>query len=269
MRSYRRQSWAETFKEIWEYREVLYFLTLRNLKVRYRQTVLGVAWAVIQPLALMSLFVLVAEKLLTVSSEGVPYPLFAFAALVPWGLFSQSLTFAAPSVVQDMNLVSKVYVPRLLIPLAAVGILLVDFVIALALLVGMMAWYSTTPELAALLWIPSLTLLALVTSLAVGIWLSALMVMYRDVRVLVPFLAQVLLFLTPIAYSSSLVPERWRVMYAMNPMVSVVEGFRAALLGTSAPTGGMVAASVTVAIALLGVAFWYFRRVDRTFADVI
>jgi lipopolysaccharide transport system permease protein len=266
---HRRKSWAASYREIWEHREVLYFLTLRNLKVRYRQTVLGAAWAVLQPLALMGLFVLVVEKLMTVRSGGAPYPLFAFAALVPWGLFSQSLTLAAPSVVQDMNLVSKVYVPRLLIPLAAIGILLVDFMIALGILFAMMALYSTAPHLDALVWIPSMTLLALVTSLAVGIWLSALMVMYRDVRAVVPFLVQALLFLTPVAYSSNLVPERWRLIYGLNPMASVVEGFRTGLLGTSPPAGRMVAASVIVAVALLGVALAYFRRVDRIFADVI
>jgi lipopolysaccharide transport system permease protein len=265
----RRRSWTASYNEIWEHREVLYFLTLRNLKVRYRQTVLGAAWAVLQPLALMGLFVLVAEKLMTVGSEGVPYPLFAFAALVPWGLFSQSLTLAAPSVVQDMNLVSKVYVPRLLIPLAAIAILLVDFVISFGILVALMGLYSTAPHLDALVWIPSMTLLALVTSLAVGIWLSALMVMYRDVRAVVPFLIQFLLFLTPIAYSATLVPDRWQVVYGLNPMASVVEGFRTGLLGTSAPPGQMVAASVIVAVALLVVALTYFRRVDRIFADVI
>jgi lipopolysaccharide transport system permease protein len=264
-----RTGWTASYQELWEYREVLYFLMLRNLKVRYRQTVLGVAWAVLQPLALMGLFVLVVEKLLTVRSEGVPYPLFAFAALVPWGLFSQSLTLAAPSVVQDMNLVSKVYVPRLLIPLAAVGVLLVDFLITLGMLFAMMAFYSTSPDLLAVVWIPCLTLLALVTSVAVGVWLSALMVMYRDVRAVVPFLAQALLFLTPVAYSSNLVPERWRVIYGLNPMASVVEGFRSALLGTDAPAGGMLAASAVVAVALLGGALTYFRRVDQIFADVI
>jgi lipopolysaccharide transport system permease protein len=266
---YGRKGWAAGCQEIWEYREVLYFLTLRNLKVRYRQTVLGAAWAVLQPLALMGLFVLVVEKLLTVRSEGVPYPLFAFAALVPWGLFSQSITLAAPSVVQDMNLVSKIYVPRLLIPLAAIAVLLVDFLITLGILFGMMAFYSASPDVAALLWIPCLTLLALITSIAIGVSLSALMVMYRDVRAVVPFLTQALLFLTPVAYSSDLVPERWRVVYALNPMVSVVEGFRSALLGTDAPTGNMLAASVIVAVIILGAALMYFRRVDRIFADVI
>jgi lipopolysaccharide transport system permease protein len=264
-----RKGWAASSREIWEYREVLYFLTLRNLKVRYRQTVLGGAWAVLQPLALMGLFVLIVEKVMAVRSGDVPYPLFAFAALVPWGLFSQSLTLAAPSVVQDMNLVSKVYVPRLLIPLAAIAVLLIDFLITLAILFVMMALYSTSPDPAALIWIPALTLLALVASVGVGVWLSALMVMYRDVRAIVPFLVQFLLFLTPVAYSSTLVPERWRVVYALNPMATVVEGFRSALVGGDPPGAAMITASTIVAIALLVGALTYFRRVDRIFADVI
>jgi lipopolysaccharide transport system permease protein len=264
-----RKGWVASYREIWEYREVLYFLMLRNLKVRYRQTVLGAAWAVLQPLALMGLFVLIVEKVMTVPSGGVPYPLFAFAALVPWGLFSQALTLAAPSVVQDINLVSKVYVPRLLIPLAAIAVLLIDFLITLAILFVMMALYSTSPDPSAVIWIPALTLLALVTSVGVGVWLSALMVMYRDVRAVVPFLVQFLLFLTPVAYSSTLVPEQWRVVYGLNPMASVVEGFRSALVGGAPPGAGMVAASTGVAIALLVGALTYFRRVDRIFADVI
>jgi lipopolysaccharide transport system permease protein len=198
-----RKGWVAISREIWEYREVLYFLTLRNLKVRYRQTVLGAAWAVLQPLALMGLFVLIVEKVMAVRSGAVPYPLFALAALVPWGLFSQSLTLAAPSVVQDMNLVSKVYVPRLLIPLAAIAVLLIDFLITLAILFVMMAIYSTSPDPSALIWIPALTLLALAASVGVGVWLSALMVMYRDVRVVVPFLVQFLLFLTPVSWKAS------------------------------------------------------------------
>ncbi|TML96404.1 MAG: ABC transporter permease [Actinobacteria bacterium] len=268
-RLHKRKSWTASSREVWEYREVLYFLVLRNLKVRYRQTVLGAAWSVLQPLAFMGLFVLIVEKLMTVRSEGAPYPLFAFAALVPFGLFSQSLTLAAPSVVQDINLVSKVYVPRLLIPLAAVGALVVDFLISLAILFAMMAIYSTSPDLSALVWIPSLTVLALVTSVAVGVWLSALMVMYRDVRAIVPFLAQVFLFLTPVAYPTSLVPDRWLIIYGLNPMASVVEGFRSALLGSEPPPARMLAASVIAAIALLGAALSYFHRVDRVFADVI
>jgi lipopolysaccharide transport system permease protein len=268
-RFHKRKSWTATYHEVWEYREVLYFLVLRNLKIRYRQTILGGAWSVLQPLALMGLFLVIFERLIAVGSEGVPYPLFALAALVPWGLFSQSLTLAAPSVVGDMNLVSKVYVPRLLIPLSAIGALVVDFLITLAILFVVMAIYSTSPDLSALAWIPSMTLLVLVTSVAVGVWLSALMVMYRDVRAIVPFLVQVLLFVTPVAYSTSLVPDRWLIVYGLNPMASVVEGFRSGLLGTDPPAARMLAASTIVAFALLGAGLSYFRRVDGIFADVI
>jgi lipopolysaccharide transport system permease protein len=255
--------------DLWEYREVVYFLVLRNLKVRYRQTALGAVWAVVQPLALMGVFVVFAEHVINVPSDGVPYPLFAFAGLVPWGLFAQSLTGASDSVVRDTNLVGKVYVPRLALPLAAVAALLVDYVIALGILFVVMAIYGTFPDVSAILWVPLLSGLALVLALAVGVWLSALMVMYRDVRALVPVLLQMWLFATPIAYPSSLVPEAWQTLYGLNPMAGVVEGFRSALLGTPAPSAAMVAVSAGVSIALLAGGLAYFRRVDRTFADVI
>lgn len=248
---------------------MLGFLIVRNLKTRYRQTVLGAVWSVLHPLVLMGAFVLFAEKVIQIPSEGVPYPLFVLAALVPWSLLSQSLTVAAESVVRDINLVSKVYVPRLVLPVAAVAALLVDYVIALALLVGMMALYTTAPDWTALLWLPGLSLLTVALALAVGIWFSALMVMYRDVRSLVPVLLQIWLFATPIAYPSSLVPDDWQLVYGLNPMAGVVEGFRAVLLGTDAPETTIVAASVGVTVALLIGGLTYFRRVDRVFADVI
>jgi len=263
------RSWATGIPELWEHREILFFLVLRNLKVRFRQTALGAAWAVLQPLALMGVFVVFVEKVIKVPSEGEPYALFAFAGLVPWGLFAQSLTGAAESVVRDMNLVAKVFVPRLALPLAAVAALLVDFVISLVILLVMMALYSTSPDVTALFWIPIFSLLALALAVAVGVWLSALMVMYRDVRALVPVLLQMWLFATPVAYPSSLVPAGWRSVYGVNPMSGVVEGFRSALLGTPAPTGGMLAVSVSMTFVLLASGLAYFRRVDRTFADVI
>ncbi len=263
------KGWTATLPELLEHREILYFLILRNLKVRFRQTALGAAWAVLQPLALMGVFVLFVEKVIEVPSEGVPYPLFAFAGLVPWGLFAQSLTGAAESVVHDMNLVAKVYVPRLTLPLAAVAALLVDFAISLVIVFVMMLLYSTYPDLTALFWIPALSLLALALALAVGVWLSALMVMYRDVRALVPVLLQMWLFATPVAYPSSLVPGAWRTVYGLNPMSGVVEGFRSALLGTPAPSDGMLAVSASVTLVLLAGGLAYFRRVDRIFADVI
>jgi lipopolysaccharide transport system permease protein len=263
------KGWTASLPELWEQRDVVYFLILRNLKIRYRQTALGAAWAVLHPLILMGAFVLFAEKVINIPSEGVPYPLFAFAAIVPWTLFSQSLTLAAESVVRDINLVSKVYVPRLVLPLAAVGALVIDYGIALAILFVMMGLYSTFPDPTAIFWLPALTILALGVAFAVGIWFSALMVMYRDIRMLVPVLLQIWLFATPIAYPSSLVPEEWQLVYGLNPMAGVVEGFRAALLGTPAPEVGVLVASACVTAVLLATGLAYFRRVDRTFADVI
>lgn len=262
-------AWAAGLSDLWAYREVLYFMLIRNLKIRFRQALLGVAWAVLQPLALMGVLVFVAHVLFKAPSQGVPYPLFALAALVPWTLFAQSLTVAAESIVRDMNLVSKIYIPRLIIPLAAIGVLIVDFVIAFGIVLILMALYSWPPGLAALAWIPATTLLALAVSVGVGVWLSALMVMYRDIRWVVPLLVQVWLFATPVAYSATLVPADWRLLYYLNPMAGVVEGFRSGLLGTNAPPSGMFGVSAAVAVLLLVGAFTYFRRVDRIFADVI
>jgi lipopolysaccharide transport system permease protein len=263
------RGWATSLRDVWERREILYFLTQRNLKVRFRQTALGAAWAVVQPLALMGVFVIFVEKVIQVPSEGVPYPLFVFAALVPWGLFAQSLTGASESVVRDINLVAKAHVPRLALPISAVAALLVDYLIALAILFVMMGLYSTTPDPTDVLLVLPLTLLLLCLSLAIGILLSALMVMYRDVRSLVPVLLQMWLFATPVAYPSSLVPEEWMTVYGLNPMVGIIESFRWALLGTPAPSAAVVGLSVGVTLALLVGALSYFRRVDRVFADVI
>jgi homopolymeric O-antigen transport system permease protein len=261
--------WAAGLPDLWVYREVLYFMLVRNLKIRFRQALLGAAWAVIQPLALMGVLVFVAHVVFKAPSQGVPYPLFAFAGLVPWTLFSQSVTVAAESIVRDMNLVSKVYIPRLIIPLAAIGVLIVDFLIAFGIVLILMALYSWPPGLASLAWVPATTLLALTVSVGVGVWLSALMVLYRDVRWVVPLLVQVWLFATPVAYSASLVPEHWQLLYYVNPMAGVVEGFRSGLLGTETPAAGLFAVSGAVGVSLLVGAFAYFRRVDRIFADVI
>lgn len=254
--------------EVWEYRDVLYFLLLRNLKVRYRQSVLGAAWALAQPLALTAVLVFVAQ-LITVPTGDVPYVLFAFAGLVPWTLFSQALTLASDSIVRDINLVAKVYVPRIILPLAAVGALVVDFVISLGILLVLMLAYGRHPAPSAIFWLPLLSLLALAVALAIGYWLSALMVMYRDVRAITPLLVQVLFFLTPIAYSAELVPEQWRLLYSLNPMVGVVEGFRAALLGQSPPATWMLALSAGITTLALVAGIRYFRRTERLFADVI
>ena len=261
--------WRGIAHELFEHREVLYFLIVRNLKIRYRQTALGAAWAVLQPLALMLVFVVVADKILKVPSEDVPYPVFAFAALIPWTLFSSAMTTTSESVVRDINLVSKVYIPRLLLPMSAIGALLVDFAVSFVLLLALMGVYGIEPQVSAIWWVPVLTLLTIVLTLALGTLLSALMVRYRDIRSVVPLLVQVWLFATPIAYSISLVPEKWQTLYALNPMVGPVAGFRSALLGTPAPDGAMLAVSAASTLVLLVVGLTYFVRTDRTFADVI
>ncbi|HEV2733708.1 MAG TPA: ABC transporter permease [Longimicrobiaceae bacterium] len=254
--------------ELWRYRELLYFLVWRDVKVRYKQTALGAAWAVIQPFATMVVFSLFFGRLAKMPSDGVPYPVFAYTALVPWTFFANGLTLSTGSLVGSQNLLKKVYFPRLAIPLAAVLSGLVDFALALVVLAGMLVFYGVAPGAGAL-WIVPLLLLALVTSLGVGLWLSALNVRYRDVAYVVPFLVQLWLFATPIAYPSSLLGEPWRTVYALNPMVGVVEGFRWALLGTDTAPGGMVVVSSLAALALLAGGALHFRRMERTFADVV
>jgi lipopolysaccharide transport system permease protein len=255
-------------RELWRYRELLYFLVWRDVKVRYKQTALGAAWAVLQPFATMLVFSLFFGRLANMPSDGVPYPVFAFAALVPWTFFANGLAMSTQSLVLSQNLLKKVYFPRLAIPLAAVLAGLVDFALALAVLAGMLALYGIAPGPEAL-WIVPLLLLALATSLGVGLWLSALNVRYRDVGYVVPFLVQLWLFATPIAYPSSLLAEPWRTVYGINPMVGVVEGFRWALLGTGRAPGGTLAVSSLAAAALLVGGAFYFRRLERTFADVV
>lgn len=254
--------------ELWEYRELLYFLTWRDIKVRYKQTALGAAWAIIQPVFTMLVFSLFFGRLAKVPSDGIPYPLFAYAGLLPWNFFANGLTQSSDSLVGNANLIRKVYFPRLVVPLAAVFSGAVDFSIAFLVLLGMMAYYRTAPAAHAL-WLPLLLLLALVTALAVGLWLSALNVQYRDVKYALPFLTQFWMFATPIAYPSSLLREPWRTVYGLNPMVGVVEGFRWALLGTRTAPGPMIAVSATVAVALLVGGAFYFRRMEKTFADVV
>ncbi|HEX2641408.1 MAG TPA: ABC transporter permease [Thermoanaerobaculia bacterium] len=254
--------------ELWRYRELIYFLIWRDVKVRYKQTALGAAWAVIQPLATMGVFSVFFGNLAGVPSDGVEYPLFALAALVPWTFFSQGLIQSSNSLVGSQNLVSKVYFPRLAIPLAAVLAGLVDFLVAFALLLGALAFYRVVPD-GRVVWLPLFLLLALVTSLGVGLWLSAWSVRYRDVRYLVPFLAQLWLLATPVAYPASLLSEPWRTVYGINPMAGVVEGFRWALLGTGTGPGPLVLVSAGVALVLLVSGLAVFRRQERTFADLI
>lgn len=256
------------FRELWAYRELLFFLGWRDVKVRYKQTVLGVAWAIIQPFMTMVVFSLFFGGLAGVPSDGVPYPIFAFAALVPWTFFSSALGQSAASIISSQRLVQKVYFPRLILPISSLLSGGVDFLIALALLVGMMGYYSIWPT-ANVVWLPLLLLLQLFTALGVGLWLSALNVKYRDVRYALPFLIQFWLFVTPIAYPSSLVPGAWRLAYAINPMVGVVEGFRWALLGTATSPGPLVIVSAGVAFVLFASGALYFRQVERTFADLV
>ena len=253
--------------ELWEYRELLYFLTWRDVKVRYKQTVLGAAWALIQPVCTMVVFSLFFGQLAKVPSDGVPYPIFSYAALLPWGYFAQSLGSASNSLVGSANLVTKVYFPRLVVPISGVLSGVIDFAISFLVLIGMMAYYGIAPT-AAITLLPAFFLLAMVTALGVGLWLSALNVAYRDVRYVLPFLTQFWLFATPVAYPSSLLAEPWRTVYGLNPMVGVVEGFRWALLGTS-PPGPMLLVSVAVALGLLVSGAAYFRRLERTFADLV
>lgn len=259
---------ALQLKELWAYRELLYFLIWRDVKVRYKQTALGVAWAIIQPVFTMIVFSLFFGRLAKMPSDGIPYPLFSYAALVPWTFFSQGLSLASNSLVGSANLIKKVYFPRLSVPIAAVTSGLIDFSIAFIVLVGMILYYGILPTLN-VIWLPFLLLLTLVTSLGVSLWLSALNVQFRDVRYMLPFLTQLWLFATPIAYPSSLLSEPWRTLYSLNPMVGVVEGFRWALLGAKTAPGPMLIVSTLAALALLVGGAFYFRRLEKTFADVV
>ncbi len=265
----RSQGWvALQLKELWAYRELLYFLIWRDVKVRYKQTALGVAWAVIQPVFTMIVFSLFFGRLGKMPSDGIPYPLFSYTALVPWAFFSHGLTQASNSLVGSANLIKKVYFPRLSVPIAAVTSGLIDFTIAFIVLLGMMLYYGVLPTLN-VMWLPFLLLLTLMTSLGVSLWLSALNVQFRDVRYVLPFLTQLWLFATPIAYPSSLLPEPWRTLYSINPMVGVVEGFRWALLDAKTAPGPMLIVSSLAALALLVGGAYYFRRLEKTFADVV
>jgi lipopolysaccharide transport system permease protein len=255
-------------KDIWEYRELLYFLVWRDIKVRYKQTVLGVAWAILQPILTMVVFSIFFGRLAKVPSDGIPYPLFAYCALVPWQLFANALTASGNSLVANQQLLTKVYFPRLVIPMSAVLAGLIDFGVSFLVLIGMMFYFGVVPTVAVLT-LPLLIMLAIASALAVGLWLSALNVQYRDVQYTIPFLMQFWLFLTPIAYPSSLVPEKWRILYGLNPMAGVVEGFRWALLGKTNGIGSLIFVSALVVAILLFGGLVYFRRMERTFADVV
>jgi lipopolysaccharide transport system permease protein len=254
--------------DLWKYRELIYFLTWRDIKVRYKQTVLGAAWAILQPFLSMVVFTIFFGGLLRVSSDNVPYPIFSYTALLPWGVFSKALTDAGRSLVINRNMITKVYFPRLVVPLASVLSGVVDFLIAFVVLLGMMVYFHVTPSSA--VWaLPFLLILALITALGVGLWLSALNVIYRDVGYVLPFLTQFWFYITPVVYSSTEVPDKWRLIYALNPMTGVVEGFRWALLNTESAPGPMVAVSAAIAVVILITGMFYFRRMERTFADMV
>ena len=255
-------------RELWLYRELLYFLVWRDIKVRYKQTILGVGWAIIQPFFAMVVFTIFFGRLANIPSDGIPYPIFSFAALVPWAFFAQGISQSALSLIGDANLITKVYFPRLTIPVAAVLSGLIDFVLAFVILLGMMLYFKMLPTINILL-LPFPLILALITALGVGLWLSALSVQFRDVRYIVPFVTQMWLFATPIAYPSSLLSEPWRTLYGVNPMVGVVEGFRWALLGTDTAPGPMIIVSTLIALVLLVSGAYFFRHMERTFADII
>jgi lipopolysaccharide transport system permease protein len=254
--------------DLWEFRELLYFLTWRDIKVRYKQTVLGATWAILQPFLTMLVFSLFFGKLAKMPSDGIPYPIFSFAGLVPWTFFAYGLSQSSNSIVSSANLIRKVYFPRLVIPISSVLSGVVDFLLAFLVLLVLMAYYGISPTVN-VLWLPAFVLLTGVTSLSVGLWLSALNVEYRDVKYMIPFLTQFWMFATPIAYSSKLLDKPWRTLYGLNPMVGVVEGFRWALLGTETQPGPMVLASSVAALVLLCTGAFYFRRMEKNFADLV
>ncbi len=255
-------------KELWRYRELIYFLTWRDIKVRYKQAVLGIAWALLQPLLTMLISTIVFGVLLEVPSQGMPYPLFVLAALMPWSLFATSLQKSSISLVGNANLITKIYFPRLIIPISSVIAVLVDFAISLVVLLAMMIFYEIYPTWN-VLWLLPLVILSVLAALAVGIWLSALNVQYRDVQHMVPFLIQIWMYASPIVYPIETIPAGiWRTLYGLNPMVGVVQGFRWALLGGAAPDMTMlVSAGVVLLLFISGL--FYFRRMEKTFADIV
>jgi lipopolysaccharide transport system permease protein len=259
--------WAAlNLRDMWLYRELVFFMTWRDLKVRYKQTLLGVGWAILQPFLTMVVFSIFFGNLAKVPSDGVPYPIFSYTALIPWTLFSKALQDASRSLVANSHMITKIYFPRMILPISSVLAGVADFLIAFIVLLGMMFYYKIAPTTN--VWaLPLFLLLALITAVGVGLWLSALNVLYRDINYILPFLTQFWMYLTPIAYPSSMVPEQWQAVYALNPMTGVVEGFRWALLGTGQPPGVMTLVSAGVAVVLLISGMFYFKRMERLFAD--
>jgi len=271
------RGWAAlNLLELWRFRELILFLTWRDILVRFKQTVFGASWAVIQPLFTMVVFTFFFGRLAKVPTDGIPYPIFSFTALLPWGLFSKALGDAGRSLVQQRSMITKVYFPRLAIPIASVLGGVVDFAISFIVLILMIVYYNNIPAssyhvtiTSNVIFLPLFLLLCICTALGAGLWLSALNVIYRDINHMIPFMTQILLFITPIAYSSQMIPEKWQFIYALNPMVGVVEGFRWALLGSGDPPGYLFLISAMVTLVLLVSGLFYFRRMERTFADMV
>ena len=255
--------------DLWHYRELIVFMIWRDIKVRYKQTLLGALWAVIQPLMTMLVFNFLFNNVAKVSSDGIPYPIFSFTALLPWGLFTTALNTASRSLTSNHNMITKTYFPRLVLPIASVLGGLVDFAIAFAILFVMMLYYHVTPSLTALWAVPVFILLSIITALGVALWLSAINVQYRDVGYALPFITQFWLFITPVAYSSKVISDKWQFIYALNPMAGVVNGFRWALLGSGNAPDMLVAISTCIALVILFTGLIYFRNMERTFADTI
>jgi len=261
--------WAAlNLRDLFLYRELIFFMTWRDLKVRYKQTLLGASWAILQPFLTMVVFSIFFGNLAKVPSDGVPYPIFSYTALIPWTLFSKALQDASRSLVANSHMITKVYFPRMILPLSSVMAGVVDFLIAFVVLLGMMVFFNIFPT-ANVLVLPLFLVLALVTAVGVGLWLSALNVLFRDINYVLPFLTQFWMYLTPVAYPSSMIPSEWQVIYALNPMTGVVEGFRWALLGTGQPPGMMTLVSSITAVVLLISGMFYFRRMERLFADMV
>lgn len=254
--------------EIWEYRELLYFLVWRDIKVRYKQTLLGAAWAILQPVTTMIVFSVIFGKLANLPSDGIPYPIFSYTALLPWQLFSKALSDASGSLVNNQQFITKIYFPRIFLPVASILSGVADFLIALVVLFGMMWYYNIQFSMNVLI-LPILVLFTLLTCMAVSLWLAAINVKYRDVKYILPFLVQIWLFATPVAYSSTMIPENWRALYGLNPMAGVVEGFRWALLGQESTIESLVGVSIFTVICLFVGGLIYFQKMERTFSDII
>ncbi|MFZ4677791.1 MAG: ABC transporter permease [Nodosilinea sp.] len=257
------------WQDIWRYRELFYFLAWRDILVRYKQTAIGVAWALIRPFLTMVVFTVVFGKLANLPSEGVPYPILVFAAMLPWQLFSTALSECSNSLISNANLLSKVYFPRLVVPTSAVVVSFVDFAISGLIMVGLMVWFAFVPSWQ-IVTLPLFIVIALAASMGVGLWMASLNVQYRDFRYIVPFLVQFGLYVSPVGFSSNIVPDRWRLLYSLNPMVGVIDGFRWAIIGGDAQIYWPgFALSLSLVVLLLVSGIWYFRKMERTFADVI